>query len=109
MPPEDVRALVAAGDPVVVHRYIELHGERLAERLADRLQTLVRLERTLKDAILEHDPASRSTPQPEMTSQSSHANRTRKTSDSHMAAPTRCVLWARSGLERVTQEVSDGP
>jgi DNA-binding transcriptional MerR regulator len=109
MPPEDIRALLAAGDPMVVHRYIELHGERLEERLADRLQTLVRLERTLNDAILEHGPASRRPSQPEMTSQSSHATRTRKTSDSHVAAPTRRVLRARSGLERVTQGVSDGP
>jgi hypothetical protein len=81
MPPEDVRALVAAGDPVVVHRYIELHGERLAERLADRLQTLVRLERTLNDAILDQGPASRRPPQSEMTSLSSHATRACKTSD----------------------------
>ena len=51
MPQDDARAIVAADDPVVVHRYIELHGERLAERLTDQLQTLERLERSLAMCI----------------------------------------------------------
>jgi hypothetical protein len=110
MPPEDIRALVAAGDPVVVHRYIELHGGRLAERLAHRLQTLVRLEKTLNNAILEHGPpASRRPPQLEMTSCRHTRLELVRRATPHVAASTRRVRWARSGRERVTQEVSDGP
>jgi hypothetical protein len=57
MPPDEVQAIVAADQPAIVHRHIELHGERLAERLADQLQALARLERILSRAILErgHD------------------------------------------------------
>jgi hypothetical protein len=58
MPRDEVRAVVAADDPAIVHRYIELHAERLAERLADQLQTLGRLERTLNLAILDRRSAS---------------------------------------------------
>lgn len=53
MEPDDAADLVASDDPVVVHRRIELHGELLAERLADQVQMLVRLERTLNDAIVD--------------------------------------------------------
>jgi hypothetical protein len=58
MAPDDAATLVAAEDPVVVHRYIELHGELLAELLADQLQMLDRLERTLNDAIVDRRSAS---------------------------------------------------
>lgn len=58
MPPDDVRGLVAADDSVVVHRYIELHSERLAERLADQLRALVRVEHTLVQTILPRRSAS---------------------------------------------------
>lgn len=51
MPPDEVRAVLAADDAVLVHRYIELHGERLEERLADQRQTLMHLERLLTEAI----------------------------------------------------------
>lgn len=108
-PPEDIQALVAAGDRVVVHRCIELHAERLAERLADQLQTLVRLKRTLTTTTLGHGPASRRPPpRPEMASKAPDATRTRErtTPEAH---PTCRVRWARSGLQGVTQEVSDGP
>ena len=79
MPPEEIQALVAAGDPVVVHRYIELHAERLAERLADQLQALVGVERTLTNTTLGHGPASRGPlPRPEMASRAPDATRTRE-------------------------------
>jgi hypothetical protein len=111
MAPEDIRALVAAGDPVVVHRFIELHAERLAERLADQLQTLIRLERTLTNTTLGHGSASRRPPwQPGMASKYLDATRTCETEATPgVPSPTRRVRWARSGLEGVTQEVSDGP
>jgi len=57
MPPDDARALVEADDPVILRRYVELHGERLAERLADQRRTLVDLERTLSRAILDRRSA----------------------------------------------------
>lgn len=60
MPCDEARAVVAADDPSIIHRYIELHGERLAERLANQLQTLGRLERTLNLAILDRRSASAS-------------------------------------------------
>jgi hypothetical protein len=37
MPSDEIRAVLRADDPLIVHRYLELHRERLAERLeADR-------------------------------------------------------------------------
>lgn len=47
MPADEVDVVVAAEHPVIVHRYLELHRERLEERLADQLRTLERLERFL--------------------------------------------------------------
>jgi hypothetical protein len=47
MPPDEVSAVVAADQPVIVHAYIELHRERLEERLADQVRILERLERIL--------------------------------------------------------------
>jgi hypothetical protein len=47
MPPHEVDAIMATDQPVHVHRYLELHGERLAERLSDQLETLARIEQTL--------------------------------------------------------------
>lgn len=58
MPRDEVRAVVTANDPSIIHRYIELHAERLAERLADQVQTLGRLERTLSQSILDRRSAS---------------------------------------------------
>lgn len=58
MPRDELRAVVAADDPSIIHRHIELHRERLAERLADQLQTLRSLERTLNLAILDRRSAS---------------------------------------------------
>lgn len=53
MPCHEIAAVVAADQPILVHRYLELHGERLTERLADQLQILVRLEQTLHRALLD--------------------------------------------------------
>ena len=39
MPPGEIRAVLSTDDPDVVHRYLELHGERLEERLADQRRT----------------------------------------------------------------------
>jgi N-acyl-L-homoserine lactone synthetase len=47
MPFEEIRAVLRATEPVVVARYMELHRERLAENLADRIRELEALERIL--------------------------------------------------------------
>jgi DNA-binding transcriptional MerR regulator len=47
MPPDEIAAMVQAQDPQLVRRYLELHRERLEERLADQVRTLERLERLL--------------------------------------------------------------
>jgi hypothetical protein len=44
MPPEEIRAILEASDPEIVRRYLELHRERLRERLDDRLRALDLLE-----------------------------------------------------------------
>lgn len=49
MPPEEIGAVL--GDPELVRRYMELHRERLEERLVDRLRALSGLERSLVQAI----------------------------------------------------------
>jgi hypothetical protein len=47
MPPEEIRAVLAAEDPVVVRRLLELHRERLEERTAEQRRQLLVLERML--------------------------------------------------------------
>jgi hypothetical protein len=47
MPPEEIRAVLAAEDPVIVRRHLELHRERLEEGLAEERRTLSALERLL--------------------------------------------------------------
>ena len=47
MPVEELRAVLHAEDPVIVRRYLELHRERLEERLAEELRILDRLETEL--------------------------------------------------------------
>lgn len=51
MPPEEISAVLGVDDPVIVHRYLALHRERLEEGLADRLRALDRLE-----GLLTHRP-----------------------------------------------------
>jgi hypothetical protein len=53
MPSHEIVAVVAADQPILVHRYLELHGERLTERLADQLQILAAQEQTLHRALLD--------------------------------------------------------
>jgi ATP/maltotriose-dependent transcriptional regulator MalT len=47
MPSEEIRAVLAAHDPETVRRYLELHRERLEERLTEQRRTLADLERFL--------------------------------------------------------------
>ena len=47
MPIEEIRVVLTADDPVVVHRYLELHRERLDERFAEQRRNLASLERSL--------------------------------------------------------------
>jgi hypothetical protein len=49
MPPEEIRAVLAAGDPTTVRRYLELHRERMEERLAEERRILASLEGTLAE------------------------------------------------------------
>jgi hypothetical protein len=56
MPPEEIGAVLGAGNPELVRRYMELHRERLEERLLDRLRALADLERLLVQAILTREP-----------------------------------------------------
>ena len=51
MPAAELQSILRLDDPVIVRRYLELHRERLEERLAEQVRTLERLERQL-------DPAS---------------------------------------------------
>lgn len=47
MPLEEIRAVLLSKDPAVVARYMELHRERLAEELAQRVRELEALERII--------------------------------------------------------------
>lgn len=47
MPLEEIRAVLQAKDPAVVARYMELHRERLAEELGQRVRELEALERII--------------------------------------------------------------
>jgi hypothetical protein len=40
MPRAEIRAVLAADDPEIVRRYLELHRERLEEQLEDRRRAL---------------------------------------------------------------------
>jgi hypothetical protein len=52
MPADEIRWVLDADDPAVVHMLIELHGERLREELAERLAALDELEaRLLTSAV----------------------------------------------------------
>ena len=47
MPLDEIRAVVEADDPRIVHRYLSLHRERLEELAAEQRRTLEDLERLL--------------------------------------------------------------
>jgi DNA-binding transcriptional MerR regulator len=50
MPAAELQAILRSDDPVIVSRYLELHRERLEERLAVQVRTLERLQRQLDPA-----------------------------------------------------------
>jgi hypothetical protein len=45
MPSREIRIVLETEDPVVVQRYLELHRERLEERLAWQIRTLEAINR----------------------------------------------------------------
>ena len=47
MPLPEIRAVLSAGDPTTVRHHLELHRERLEERLAEQRAFLASLERAL--------------------------------------------------------------
>jgi len=47
MPAAELQSILRSDDPVIVRRYLELHRERLEERLAEQVRTLERLEQQL--------------------------------------------------------------
>ena len=59
MPKEEISAILSAHDSVIVHRYLELHQERLDEWVAEQRRVLASLERSLTDAIRSSDSSCR--------------------------------------------------
>ena len=57
MPLGEVRAVLEAADPAVVHRYLELHHERLEEQIAERRRVLDAVERMLVESLVANDNA----------------------------------------------------
>ena len=49
MPPREIRALLATDDPLLVHRLVELHRERLGEWLEEQRRLVASIERSLVD------------------------------------------------------------
>lgn len=47
MPADEIRTVLGADDPLIVRRHLELHRERLIERLDDERLALDRVERLL--------------------------------------------------------------
>jgi hypothetical protein len=52
MPAEEIRAVLGADDPAVVHMLVELHAERLREELAMRLRALTEVEASLVGSLV---------------------------------------------------------
>jgi hypothetical protein len=50
---DEIRACSGADDPLIVRRYVELHRERLIERLDDQRVALDRAERPLIAAVVQ--------------------------------------------------------
>ena len=48
MPADEIRWVMGAHDPAVVHMILELHGERLEEEFAERRKALGELEAQLQ-------------------------------------------------------------
>ena len=60
MPPQEIRAILAASDPLVVRRLMELHRERLEEWLEEQRRLLANIERCLADrGVDDASPAAR--------------------------------------------------
>jgi hypothetical protein len=51
MPPSEIREMLSATDVELVHRYVELHRERMDERLAELVGTLLDVERDVSGAV----------------------------------------------------------
>ena len=47
MPPDEIRAILTADDPIVIRRLFELHRERMEEWLHDQRRIVASLERSL--------------------------------------------------------------
>jgi hypothetical protein len=55
MPEDEIRWVLSAEDPAVVHMILELHRERLEEELAERRKAL----RELEGRVADRDPRHR--------------------------------------------------
>jgi len=47
MPPDEIRAVLSADDPIVIRRLLELHRERMEEWLEEQRRIVASLERAL--------------------------------------------------------------
>ena len=69
MRPTEIHAVLVTDDPDVVRRHMELHRERLQERLAIEVATVANIEASLREAIRARSPmmlvASDKTPEPD--------------------------------------------
>ena len=52
MPPEEIRLILMADDPAVVHMLLELHVERLGEEFAERCSAMRGIESSLTSTVL---------------------------------------------------------
>ena len=59
MPPEEIDAILAADDPEVIRRYLDLHRERLEERLADQRRTVGHLLQVITTSTEGRRPSRR--------------------------------------------------
>jgi hypothetical protein len=59
MPEDEIRWVLTAGDPAVVHMILELHRERLEEELVERRKALGGVETWLAERAIS-DPVDRS-------------------------------------------------
>jgi DNA-binding transcriptional MerR regulator len=60
MPLPEIRALLSTHDQMIIRRHLELHRERLEERLAEEKQTLLAVESSLTKPIASGEPGVRS-------------------------------------------------
>ncbi len=56
MPADEIRVVLGADDPLIVRRYLELHRERLIERLDEQRLAVDRVERLLIDSAAQRQP-----------------------------------------------------